>query len=245
MSDMKFLGVDYGLKRVGIAVSDDGGRMAFPDSVLDNNADLFETISKICNEKGIGEIVVGESKNLNGEPNAIMKNIDKFVEGLKKNTNRSVHLEPEFMTSVQASRIQGENKMIDASAATIILQSFIDKKNNKSNLGLPKISYDDFSKIEIKVGKILSAEKVANADKLLRLTVDFGEEKPRQVVSGIAETFKEPSYLTGVFAIFVTNLEPRTIKGLESQAMILATGEKDNIVLFRPDKEVLPGQKAR
>jgi tRNA-binding EMAP/Myf-like protein len=51
--------------------------------------------------------------------------------------------------------------------------------------------------------------------------------------------------LAGVFAIFVTNLEPRTIKGLESQAMILATGEKDNIVLFRPDKEVLPGQKAR
>jgi methionine--tRNA ligase beta chain len=174
-----------------------------------------------------------------------MKNIDKFIEELKKITNRSVHLEPEFMTSVQASRIQGENKMIDASAATIILQSFIDKKNNKSNLGLPKISYDDFSKIEIKVGKILSAEKVANADKLLRLTVDFGEEKPRQVVSGIAETFKDPSSLAGVFAIFVTNLEPRTIKGLESQAMILATGEKDNIVLFRPDKEVLPGQKAR
>jgi hypothetical protein len=60
-----------------------------------------------------------------------------------------------------------------------------------------------------------------------------------------SETFKEPSSLLGVVAIFVTNLEPRMIKGYESQAMILATGEKDNIVLFRPDKEVKLGQKAR
>jgi methionyl-tRNA synthetase len=121
----------------------------------------------------------------------------------------------------------------------------LDKKNNALNLGLPKISYDDFSKVEIKVGKIVSAEKVLNADKLLKLAVDFGEEKPRQVVSGIAETFKEPAVLAGIFALFVTNLEPRVIKGLESQAMILATGDKDNIILFKPDKPVVPGQKAR
>jgi methionyl-tRNA synthetase len=79
----------------------------------------------------------------------------------------------------------------------------------------------------------------------LKLAVDFGEEKPRQVVSGIAETFKEPAVLAGIFALFVTNLEPRVIKGLESQAMILATGDKDNIILFKPDKPVVPGQKAR
>jgi methionine--tRNA ligase beta chain len=245
MSDMKFLGVDYGLKRVGIAFSDDGGKMAFPDSVLENNENLINGLLKICNEKGVAEIVVGESKNLQGEANPIMKNIKDFVVELKKLSNRNVHLEPEFMTSAQATRIQGENKMIDASAASIILQSFLDKKNNALNLGLPKISYDDFSKVEIKVGKIVSAEKVLNADKLLKLAVDFGEEKPRQVVSGIAETFKEPAVLAGIFALFVTNLEPRVIKGLESQAMILATGDKDNIILFKPDKPVVPGQKAR
>ncbi len=242
---MKFLGIDYGLKRIGISVSDDKGKMAFPDSVLDNDKNIFDNLSKICDEKGIGEIVVGESKKLNGEDNVIMADIKKFIEELKKITGRSIHLEPEFMTSIQASRIQGENKMLDASAATIILQSFLDKRNNSLNNNLPKISYDDFTKVEIKVGKIILAEKVANADKLLKLNVDFGEEKTRQVVSGIAETFTDPSVLIGVFALFVTNLEPRMIKGFESQAMILATGEKDNIILFKPDKNVMPGQKAR
>lgn len=242
---MKFLGIDYGSKRVGIAVSDDKGKMAFPDSVLDNNNELLNSILKICEEKGVGEIVVGESKNLNGEPNVIMSDIKKFVESLKKITNRSIHLEPEFMTSIQASRIQGENKMLDASAGAIILQSYLDKRNNIENAPAPKISYDDFTKVEIRVGKIISAEKVPNADKLLKLAVDFGEEKTRQVISGIAETFKEPSSLLGITALFVTNLEPRMIKGYESQAMILATGDKDNIVLFRPDKDVKLGQKAR
>jgi methionine--tRNA ligase beta chain len=242
---MKFLGIDYGTKRVGIAISDDKGKMAFPDLVLENNKELLSDILKICEEKGVGEVVVGESKNLNGEPNVLMEDIKKFVDELKKTSKRSVHLEPEFMTSIQASRIQGENKMLDASAAAIILQSYLDKRNNSENHSVPKISYEDFVKVEIKVGKIISAEKVLNADKLLKLAVDFGEDKPRQVISGIAETFKEPSSLLGVVAIFVTNLEPRMIKGYESQAMILATGEKDNIVLFRPDKEVKLGQKAR
>jgi methionyl-tRNA synthetase len=89
------------------------------------------------------------------------------------------------------------------------------------------INFDDFKKIEITIGKILSAEKVPETDKLLRLTVDFKEETPRQIVSGIAMHFPNPESLVGKKCAFVTNLEPRTIRGLESQGMILAVSAAD------------------
>lgn len=85
------------------------------------------------------------------------------------------------------------------------------------------ITLDDFKKVEIRVGEVLSAEKIEGADKLLRLSVNFGQET-RQVVSGIAPYFPEPAVLVGKRYPFVTNLEPRVIRGLESQAMILAVG---------------------
>ena len=69
------------------------------------------------------------------------------------------------------------------------------------------ITFSDFQKIEIKVGTILSAEKVEGSEKLLKLSVDFGEPAPRQVVSGIAKTFREPQKLIGKQFAFVTNLE--------------------------------------
>lgn len=84
------------------------------------------------------------------------------------------------------------------------------------------ISIDDFKKLEIRIGKILSAEKVPETDKLLKLSVDFAEEKPRQIVSGIAVHFPDPAKLVGKSVAFAANLEPRTIRGLESQGMILA-----------------------
>lgn len=106
------------------------------------------------------------------------------------------------------------------------------------------VSIDDFGKIEIKVGKILSAEKIPETDKLLRLTVDFGEENPRQVVSGIAQYTEDPAVLVGVFCAFVTNLEPRIIKGFESQAMILGIKTEENFSLLVPSTDVFPGSKA-
>lgn len=95
------------------------------------------------------------------------------------------------------------------------------------------ISIDDFSKVEITIGKILSAEKVEGSEKLLKLLVDFneknedGSDKPRQVVSGIAKYFPELDKLINTKHPFVTNLEPRSIMGFESQAMILAASNKD------------------
>lgn len=107
------------------------------------------------------------------------------------------------------------------------------------------INFNEFQRVEIKVGAILTAEKVKGSEKLVKFSVDFGEEKPRQVVSGIAKTFTAPEKLIGKQFLFATNLEPREIMGLQSQAMILAaTIQKksgEEIVLMKPAKKVPPG----
>jgi methionyl-tRNA synthetase len=110
----------------------------------------------------------------------------------------------------------------------------------------PFISIDDFNKIELRVGDILSAEKVPETDRLLKLSVNLGEEKPRQIVSGIATYFPEPAMLLGKKCLFVTNLEPRMIKGLESQGMILALSTDDGkFSLIMPNSDMPAGTKAK
>lgn len=89
------------------------------------------------------------------------------------------------------------------------------------------ITIDDFKKLEIKIGLILSAEKVEGADKLIKLSVEMGEENPRQIISGISEYFPEPQDLVGKKCAFAANLEPRMIRGFESQGMILAVSSAD------------------
>ncbi len=91
----------------------------------------------------------------------------------------------------------------------------------------PKISIDQFKNIQIKIGEILSVEIVPDADKLLKLSVDMGEENPRQILSGIRMYFEEPQSLVGKKVPFVANLAPRVIRGLESNGMILAVNDKD------------------
>lgn len=103
------------------------------------------------------------------------------------------------------------------------------------------ISYEDFAKLEIRIGTIEMVELVEGADRLLKLTVDCGEESKRQIISGIREFFAEPQELVGKQCPFLVNLEPRTIRGLESQGMILAGGEGDTFALLHPDKQVSPG----
>lgn len=127
---MKYLGIDYGLKRLGLAVLDDAHGFAFPLSVVDNSEHLITEINKISKENNINEIVVGESRNFNQEENEIMKEVLPFVEKLRKNLNLPVHLHPEFLTSMEAERLQGSNDMNDASAAAIILKSYLDLKQN-------------------------------------------------------------------------------------------------------------------
>jgi methionyl-tRNA synthetase len=85
------------------------------------------------------------------------------------------------------------------------------------------IAYDDFARLELKVGKVLAAERIPKADKLLKLSVDLGEGTPRTIASGIAE-FIAPEALIGKNVVVVANLAPRTIRGVESRGMILAAG---------------------
>ncbi|MFZ2151928.1 MAG: hypothetical protein WAV09_02340 [Minisyncoccia bacterium] len=108
------------------------------------------------------------------------------------------------------------------------------------------ITLDDFAKVEIKVGLILGAEVIEESDKLLKLSVDFGEENPRQVLSGI-RAFMALDELVGRKYLFVTNLKPRTMMGMESQAMILGSGGGDvPFSLFAPtNDESIPGTLIR
>lgn len=103
---------------------------------------------------------------------------------------------------------------------------------------MDKISYDDFAKLEIKLGTIRTVEVVPDADKLLRLEVDFGEETPRQILSGIRMYYEDPQVLVGKQCPFITNLAPRTIRGLESNGMILAANAGDTFALLHPSVEM-------
>ncbi len=141
-----------------------------------------------------------------------------------------------------------------------------------------KISFDDFKKVEVTVGKILSVEKVPETDKLLKLSVDFGEKLPltpplkkegeeippaedgvlplekvelpardiRQIISGIAGYFPDIQVLAGKKCMFVTNLEPRTIKGLESNGMLFAVSTEDGkFSLLEPNPDIPEGTRAK
>lgn len=106
------------------------------------------------------------------------------------------------------------------------------------------ISIDDFGKVEIRVGKILTADLIEGSDKLLKLSVDFGEDAPRQVLSGI-RAYVDLTEIIGKSYLFVTNLAPRMMMGLESQAMVVAVGGAgEPFALFAPtSSEVSPGAK--
>ncbi len=103
------------------------------------------------------------------------------------------------------------------------------------------ISFDDFKKLDIKIGEVKSAERVPDTDKLIRLMVDFGAEEDRQIISGIAK-YTEPEALIGRRFPFIINIEPRVIHGLESNGMILATFSNDGLFSFlEPTSDIPPG----
>ena len=95
----------------------------------------------------------------------------------------------------------------------------------------------------MKIGTILTAEEIPGSDKLIKLTVDLGEEAPRPILSGIKQWYR-PEDLVGKQACFVTNLAPRTMMGLESQGMIMALGD-ENPILLVPASPTPPGAKVR
>ncbi|MBI2055712.1 MAG: methionine--tRNA ligase subunit beta [Candidatus Sungbacteria bacterium] len=105
------------------------------------------------------------------------------------------------------------------------------------------IFFDEFKKLDLRVGKVLSAERIGNSEKLLKLRVDLGSEE-RQIIAGIGKKY-EPETLIGREIIVVANLEPKIIMGLASQGMLLAANTEEGPVLLRPEKEVAPGTEIR
>ena len=126
---MRLLGIDYGAKRVGVAISDEDRRLAFPKSVILNSRELSNTLRDMALEAGTTHIIMGESRNFKGEKNAVMDGILKLKNELE-GFNLTVSLEPEFVTSQQAARLQGGGSELDASSAALILQSYLDKQHN-------------------------------------------------------------------------------------------------------------------
>ena len=122
---MRILGIDYGSKRIGVALSDEAGKFAMPLIVIKNSEGLLEEVVGLAKTNGVREIVLGESRDYNGKPNEIFAAAGGFKQELES-AGFNVHFQLEFMTSVQAERFQGKNERSDASAAALILQAYID-----------------------------------------------------------------------------------------------------------------------
>lgn len=136
---MKYLGIDYGSKRIGLALSDENGVIAFPYEIIAQSPNAIGDIKFLAEKEGVQEIILGESLDLFGKPNDIMSDITRFAAELGRTTDLPVHFEKEFMTSHHAVFPHGKERLharklkarasdpVDASAAALILQRFLDK----------------------------------------------------------------------------------------------------------------------
>lgn len=141
---MRLLGVDYGEKKIGLAISDENEKFAFPFAVLDNISKkiILDTFKKIIDEEKISKIIIGQSLDFNNKPNPIMKRVDAFKLSLEEKFKIPVEFENETLTTKQAGRkvaktnsrqrllVNTANRKIHASAAALILQSYLDKQGN-------------------------------------------------------------------------------------------------------------------
>lgn len=126
---MRLLGIDYGTHKIGLALSQEG--IATPHAVLANTPACAREIVRIAEKEGVTGIVVGKSVDLRRRENPVMRDIKHFVAELKRATDLPIHFEDEVYTTKAAERIQGRHAKIDASAAALILQSFIDCIRNR------------------------------------------------------------------------------------------------------------------
>lgn len=154
---MRYLGIDYGTRRIGVAVSDEGGRVAFPLKVIAAGPAALSAVDSLIKEQEVGKVVIGESRTLGGEKNPVMEHIEQFARDLGELSGVPVALEQEFFTSALAARQfapemhtqprrradkhesgprpkrRGKNpshEALDAAAAALILQSYLDTLNS-------------------------------------------------------------------------------------------------------------------
>ena len=129
----KLLGIDYGTKKVGIALSDDEQAFAFPHSVIENNSALTTYIHTLAEREGVRGIVMGKSLDYHGEENPVMEDIRRSAKKIQAVTGLPIFFEPEVLTTAEAKRHAPDNahserkSMVDASAAALILQSYLDR----------------------------------------------------------------------------------------------------------------------
>jgi methionine--tRNA ligase beta chain len=203
----------------------------FTDKLDDLKKDASETISKIDDKFEISEKIEDVKEKIEDKYEEVDKkySITGKIDGIKEKAD-------DIADDIKE---KAEHAAAEAKEKAMALKNKIELSRDN------KISYDDFTKVEMKVGEIISAEQIKKSDKLMLLKVDVGEEEPRQVVSGIAKFFDEPTeFLTGKQAIFVTNLEPRTIFGYESNGMIVALTDSENSTLINPMKKIKNGTQA-
>ena len=136
MTTGRFLGIDFGTKRIGLSISDENKKLAFPKEVILNDKNTFSQIEKVIKEEDISEIVVGESTNFSGKANPVDEQIKTFILELEGKIGLPVRTQKEFMTSVEARRYKDKNNKkksntnsVDAGAAALILQRYLDKFN--------------------------------------------------------------------------------------------------------------------
>jgi putative Holliday junction resolvase len=137
---MKYLGIDYGTKRIGVAVSDETGSVAFPLTTIEAGPEALSQIATLIQEQGAGGVVLGESRNFKGEANLVMESIEQFKKDLEDLAGMPVVYEAEFFSSAAAARqytpevkSRKENpsqEKLDAAAAALILQNYLDRKKN-------------------------------------------------------------------------------------------------------------------
>ena len=107
-----------------------------------------------------------------------------------------------------------------------------------------EITYEDFAKLDIRVGTVIAAEMVPETDKLIKCTIDFGDFGTRTIVSGIAE-WKKPEELVGRQLPYIVNLAPRMLRGVESQGMLLAASDEVGVALLSPERALAPGSRLK
>ena len=127
---MRLMGIDYGTKRIGVALSDDQGLMAFPHAVFLNDASFMEKLEGVIKKEGVGKIVIGHSINREGTPNTVHALVEEFIQDLTLRFGLPIELEPEQYTTQEAIRFQGRTDMTDAAAASVILNSYIMRLKN-------------------------------------------------------------------------------------------------------------------
>ena len=192
------------------------------------------TAQTMATALGLGEVA-------NGMVQRILDSQDLLAKGTQ--TAKPTALFPRVETDkVQAKAAKKEAKSDKQPKGQ---QKKKDKPAKKAPAGpVQEISIDEFARVDLKLGKVLVAERIEGADKLLKLSIDLGESEPRQVVAGIAEHYA-PEEMTGRQVVVVANLKPVKLRGVESRGMVLACVEKDAVRVVAPDAELSPGAKVR